>query len=198
MTFEFPLRKWGSTYLCPRQLIVFGVSNFEYLFWFFSIKPAYKYSIFKIRHVQIDELPRTLMIKFSYWIFRMSTHPINFPLLFSWLDIGINLARFNWNFVKATTPWQQSHLHWWEIIESITFCSVNFLVLAILNVGSIQVLKFNTKVSFFLQCTQMQLITLQNFNIQTGFSQFLWLFSLKCWFKGQIISRIHSLPDVIW
>ena len=51
-------------------------------------------------------------------------------------------------------------------------------------------------VSFFVQCTKMQLITLQNFNIQTYFSQFLWFFSLKCWFKGQIISRIHlSLPN---
>ena len=53
------------------------------------------------------------------------------------------------------------------------------------------------KVSFFVQCTKMQLITLQNFNIHTFFSQFLWFFSLKCWFKGQIISIIHlSLPDV--
>ena len=38
-----------------------------------------------------------------------------------------------------------------------------------------------TKVSFFIQCTKMQLITLQNFNIQTCFSQFPWVFSLKCW-----------------
>jgi len=52
------------------------------------------------------------------------------------------------------------------------------------------------KVSFFVQCTKMQLITLQNFNIQTCFSQFLSFFSLKCWFKGQIISRIHiGLPN---
>ena len=46
---------------------------------------------------------------------------------------------------------------------------------------------FQAKVSFFFQCTKMQLITLQNFNIQTCFSQFLWFFSLKC----HIISRIH-------
>ena len=53
-----------------------------------------------------------------------------------------------------------------------------------------------TKVGFFVQCTKMQLITFQNFNIQTCFTQFLWFFSLKCWFKGQIISRIHwSLPN---
>ena len=52
------------------------------------------------------------------------------------------------------------------------------------------------KVSFFIQCTKTQLITFQNFDIQTCFSQFLWFFSLKCWFKGQIISRIHlSLPN---
>jgi hypothetical protein len=40
----------------------------------------------------------------------------------------------------------------------------------------------------------MQLITLQNFNTQTCFTQFLWFFQLKI--KGQIISRIHlSLPS---
>ena len=56
--------------------------------------------------------------------------------------------------------------------------------------------KFSAKVSFFLQCSKMQLITFQNFHIQTCFSQFLWFFSLKCWFKGQIISRIHlRLPN---
>ena len=36
------------------------------------------------------------------------------------------------------------------------------------------------QVSFFNQCSKMQLITLQNFHIQTCFSQFLWFFSLKC------------------
>ena len=45
------------------------------------------------------------------------------------------------------------------------------------------------KVSFFVQCIKKQLITLQNFHIQTCFSQFLWIFRLECWFKGQIISR---------
>ena len=39
----------------------------------------------------------------------------------------------------------------------------------------------------------MQFITFQNFHIQTWFSQFLWFFSLKCWFKGQMISRIHLI-----
>ena len=42
----------------------------------------------------------------------------------------------------------------------------------------------------------MQLITIQNFNIKNYFNQFLWFFSLTCWFKGQIIFRIHlSLPN---
>ena len=55
---------------------------------------------------------------------------------------------------------------------------------------------FVTKVSFFVQCSKMQLITLKKFNIKTCFIQFLWFFRLKCWFKGQIISRIHlSLPN---
>ena len=54
----------------------------------------------------------------------------------------------------------------------------------------------HAKVSFFVQCSKMQLITLKNFIIKTCFIQFLWFFSLKCWFKGQIISRIHlSLPN---
>ena len=53
-----------------------------------------------------------------------------------------------------------------------------------------------SKVSFFGQCSKMQLIPLQNFIIKTCFIQFLWFFRLKCWFKGQIISRIHlSLPN---
>ena len=51
----------------------------------------------------------------------------------------------------------------------------------------------DAKVSFFVQCINKQLITLQNFNIQTCFSQFIWFFSLKFWFKGQIISRIHLI-----
>ena len=42
----------------------------------------------------------------------------------------------------------------------------------------------------------MQIIPLQNFIIKTCFIQFLWFIRLKCWFKGQIISRIHlSLPN---
>ena len=48
----------------------------------------------------------------------------------------------------------------------------------------------------FPQCSKMQIIELKNFNIKTCFIQFLWFFRLKCWFKGQIISRIHlSLPN---
>ena len=47
-----------------------------------------------------------------------------------------------------------------------------------------------------LALKQVSLFSAQNFNIQTCFSQFLWFFSLKCWFKGQIICRIHlSLPN---
>ena len=52
------------------------------------------------------------------------------------------------------------------------------------------------KVSFFGQWSKMQIIPLKNFIIKTWFIQFLWFFRLKCWFKGQIISRIHlSLPN---
>ena len=48
-----------------------------------------------------------------------------------------------------------------------------------------------SQVSFFVQCIKKRLITNQNVNIQTCSSQFLWFFSLKCWFRGQIISRVH-------
>ena len=51
----------------------------------------------------------------------------------------------------------------------------------------------HTKVRCLYQCSKMQFITFQNFHIQTWFSQFLWFFSLKCWFKGQMISRIHLI-----
>ena len=45
-----------------------------------------------------------------------------------------------------------------------------------------------TKVSFFVPCTKMQLITLYNFNTQTYFSQFLsylqlYFFELSLWIK---------------
>ena len=53
-----------------------------------------------------------------------------------------------------------------------------------------------SKVSFFVQRTNMQLITIQNFNIQTYDSHCFWFFSLKCRFKSQIIFRILlSLPN---
>ena len=57
-------------------------------------------------------------------------------------------------------------------------------------------LSYHVKVSFFGQCSKVQLIPLQKFIIKTCLIQFLWFFRLKCCFKGQIISRIHlSLPN---
>ena len=57
----------------------------------------------------------------------------------------------------------------------------------------------NVKIIIMLKyglCSMMQLIPIMKFNIKTCFIQFLWFFRLKCWFKGQIISRIHlSLPN---
>ena len=53
-----------------------------------------------------------------------------------------------------------------------------------------------SKVSFFGTCSKMQIIPIKNLNIKKVVPQFLWFFRLKCWFKGQIISRIHlSLPN---
>ena len=49
------------------------------------------------------------------------------------------------------------------------------------------------KVSFFDQCIEKQLITLQSFNIPTCSSPFFWFFSLKFWFKGQLISKKHLI-----
>jgi len=51
----------------------------------------------------------------------------------------------------------------------------------------------STKVSFFHQCSKMQIIPIKTFNIQTCFFQFLWFFRLKCWFQGQIIPKIHLI-----
>ena len=54
----------------------------------------------------------------------------------------------------------------------------------------------HSKVSFFLRCSKMQLISLKKFKFQTCSFQFLWFCRLKCWFKGQIISKIHlRLPN---
>ena len=55
----------------------------------------------------------------------------------------------------------------------------------------IKVFEIVTKVADFCQCSKMQIISLKNLNIKTCFIQFLWFFRLKCWFKGQILSRIH-------
>ena len=72
--------------------------------------------------------------------------------------------------------------YWKGIHEWSSFWSILVLILS--------------KVIFFYQCSKMQFITFQNFHIRTCFSQFLWFFSLKCWFKGQMMSKIHlSLPN---
>ena len=53
-----------------------------------------------------------------------------------------------------------------------------------------------TNVSFFGLCSKMQIIPIKKLNIKTCFIQFLWVFWLKCWFKGQMISRTHlGLPN---
>ena len=55
---------------------------------------------------------------------------------------------------------------------------------------------FTLKVSYFGMCSKMQIIPIKNLNIKKVVPQFLWFFRLKCWFKGQIISRIHlRLPN---
>ena len=48
------------------------------------------------------------------------------------------------------------------------------------------------KVRCLYQCSKMRFITFQNFYIRTCFSQFLWFFSLKCWFKWRIGSQTST------
>ena len=86
---------------------------------------------------------------------------------------------FGINFRKLLLTMSQQHV----ILDSV-------ILLSALHINTKYV---SSKVSFFVQCIKKQLITLQNFNSQTCFSQFLWFFSLKFWFKGQIISRIHLI-----
>ena len=66
----------------------------------------------------------------------------------------------HFDLVKTEQNWQQNQGNLLRDID-------NFLGVALKAV----------KVSFFIQCTKMQLITLKN--IQTCFSPFLWFFSLK-------------------
>ena len=47
-----------------------------------------------------------------------------------------------------------------------------------------------SKVVFFGLCSKMQIIPIKKLNIKKVVPQFLWFFRLKCWLKGQIISRI--------
>ena len=88
----------------------------------------------------------------------------------------------------------KDYLKWYVFHKKLTL-SCRWKILRSTNPETPKVWLF-IKVSFFGQCTKMQLITSQNFNIQTCFNLFLWCFRLKGWFKGQIISRIHlSLPN---
>ena len=48
----------------------------------------------------------------------------------------------------------------------------------------------SSKVSFLGLCSKMQIMPIKNLNIKKVVPQFLWFFRLKCWFKGQITSRI--------
>ena len=75
-----------------------------------------------------------------------------------------------------------------------------FFVFFIVKTGRLKRSQFSflflSKVSFFGLCSKMQIIPIKNLNIKKVVPQFLWFFRLKCWFKGQIISRIHlSLPN---
>ena len=79
-----------------------------------------------------------------------------------------------------------------EIIQTVNARNKNWQEFCRINLRrTSQWHKTISKVSFFVQCIKKQLITLQNFNIQPCFRQFLWFFSLKCWFKDQILPRIH-------
>ena len=77
----------------------------------------------------------------------------------------------------------------WTVFTCIPICDKNT------SKSSSRVCK-STKVSFLGLCSKMQIIPIKNLNIKKVVPQFLWFFRLKCWFKGQIISRIHlNLPN---
>ena len=65
--------------------------------------------------------------------------------------------------------WQNKIRECFETLKVVIFCKVSFLGL----------------------CSQMQIIPIKILNIKKVVPQFLWFFRLKCWFKGQVISRIH-------
>ena len=113
------------------------------------------------------------------------------PLLFSITLYTTTLSALLLYYYYYCEYWMLDHI---TRLYAVDICT-NWVVLGSVIIESEQNI-FYHKVSFFVQCTKMQLITLQNFNIKTCFSQFLWFFSLKCCFKCQIISRIHlSLPN---
>ena len=77
-------------------------------------------------------------------------------------------------FLEVKNAWVQLYIIGMKFLPHLAMKSQVGIVFAL------QILYlWQINVSFFIQCTKMQLITLQNFNIQTCFSQFLWFFSLK-------------------
>ena len=82
-----------------------------------------------------------------------------------------NSSSFNFDLVK--------HLQLEQYLKSCIFLLSNKPLSKHFEMISSTLFQNNdsTKVSFFGQCTKMQLITLQNFDFQTCFSQFLWFFS---------------------
>ena len=70
-----------------------------------------------------------------------------------------------------------------------------FLILCQINWYPMWYLK-SKRVNLFVQCTKMQLITSQNFNIQTCFSQFLWFFGLTLFLPAK--GRISPYMSVTW
>ena len=74
----------------------------------------------------------------------------------------------------------------------------NFQILSKNYEAKLRWLKILLWSTFIIQCIKKRIIILKNFNIQTCFCQFLWVFSLKFWFKGPIISRIHLILPNAW
>ena len=99
--------------------------------------------------------------------------------------LSVNLSTWG---LMLTFFVQFSSIHLTSISQSKWPRKKNWYNLQLFSISNISSYgRFLAKVSFFVQCTKKQLIILQNFNIQT------WCFSLKIWFKSQIISRIHPI-----
>ena len=120
----------SSIWMCQILNFEFWILNIEYLLLFFcrqgQWKKQNKYSKFKIRHVQIDELPRTL-VRNIYLILLITTQFHNDILLFGLDFFHLNIFKSS---VNVQIIWFNAHFNiFWFITFLLTFFKdcTNFL-----------------------------------------------------------------------